>query len=617
MAEKIGILVAKNIECTLNHDVIDKITVNNQWLAFLPFLSHRREIYLTFQYGNGDERSTKLARIGGQDKAYYYESITLPVARVAEEFKITCYDGNNVGSILGFTKGTLGDSLNQKRPSNNNAGKVRKVQLGLTRDGEIVGEVAFSLMFLSMEVPRKKMRQIELNSLRGKIIGIMIIDNVKVKNFNGRNGYLRVMLGNEKASTKKYFKTNDKKCPYGIILPVVASPNFSMLLQIYYSRNEFGNRQILFTSQEEDLWLKLMNDGQVSVPEISFHTGGSLVATANFTISVHKSLNPLRLGSQDPTISPKPSESPSEMNNDDSFTNFSSSPSSRSEPISSLRVVCQKYMIVSPVPVGPHKTINNDANRKRVYLTIHTSTNFEFICKEHFVQSSFSNEIKHLGNLKSEYIVKWADLERYEDGGGIVVLENYGDSLDNVYPRFRESRDVLILFYNICEAVQFLYTHGVVHTNLCPSNILCNDTNMKLCGMEHVRFKDDVIYGSTSQQIQQQLTIGFTPPEFFNFNQEILYAEYNQDIFGLGAIFFLLYRKKLLYNDIEDLDSLCREFDNRINEEIPQYISNIIIKACKPNPQDRCKISELCKDVKMLLNQQYQQHSRGKRISDN
>src|SRR6185436_2486681 len=49
---------------TLNHDVIvHDVTVNNQWFEFLPFLSHRREIYLTFQYGDGDERSTKITRM--------------------------------------------------------------------------------------------------------------------------------------------------------------------------------------------------------------------------------------------------------------------------------------------------------------------------------------------------------------------------------------------------------------------------------------------------------------------------------------------------------------------------------------------------------------------------
>ncbi|CAG8600047.1 11244_t:CDS:10, partial [Diversispora eburnea] len=663
--EKTRILVVKNIKCTLNHNVI------NQRFGFF---SQKQEIYLTVQYGD-DEGSTKSARLRkGQDKkkkAYYTESITLPITKVSEEFKVTCYDGKDVGNILGVTKDTLKDALN-RRGAQDDVGKGRKVQLELSRGGEIVGEVTLYLMFLGVEAPRQQMRQIELESLRGTIIGVMIIDNIRIKNLNGHRGHLRVMLGDEKASTEKYFRTTDNtECPYAIVLP------------------------------EEDLWLKLMNGGQVSVPEISFYTGSSLAATANLKISMHKFLNPLQLlphteevlidlhelseanvmhlGSLTQkdkleylhhenddydriNISPvSPSNTtpesleqqsiPSDEDLDPSITqpvmqpmqqpmqqrmqqrippieiipiqsrqtststmdgrcdspsiySNSTSPSSLSKSIrstkskkldNSLRIICQRYVIVSPVSAGPHKTFNKNASRNRVYLAKHLFTDCDYICKEHFHPSSFSNEIKHLRNLKSDYIVKWADLERCEDGGGIIVLENYGESLDNIYHRFRKLHNIVELFYNICGAVQFLYNHGVVHTDLCPSNIICEqrtNTNIKLCDLEHVKFKDDVINGSTSQQ--QALTIGFAPPEFFNPNQEILYAEHNQDIFSVGAIFYFLYTKKLLYKDTEDLNSLCREFETKIKEEIPQEdISNIIIKSCRVNPEDRWGISEL------------------------
>ncbi|CAG8571620.1 3703_t:CDS:2 [Diversispora eburnea] len=251
MAEKVGILVVKNIKCTLNQNVI----AINQWRTFLPFLP-QREIYLTVQYGD-NERSTKPARLencqDGRKEAYYTESITLPIVKVAQEFKVTCYVGNDVDAIWGDTRDTLRDSLNENESPGNDVGNGRK---------ENVGGVTLYLMFLAMEAPKKRMRQ--LKALCGQMIGIMIIDNIKVKNLNGRKGCLRVMLGNEKASTEKYFNIVDKECPYGIILPVVASPNFSMLLQIYYSTTEFGSHRIFFSSQHEDLWIKLMYGGQVS-----------------------------------------------------------------------------------------------------------------------------------------------------------------------------------------------------------------------------------------------------------------------------------------------------------------------------------------------------------------
>ncbi|RHZ50842.1 hypothetical protein Glove_490g42 [Diversispora epigaea] len=729
--EQIGILVVKNIKCTLDNLIGPKFA----------FFSQKKEIFLKFEYGDGEghTKSAQLKRTQDKrKKVYCTESITIPVKKVAEEFVVTCCDGRDVGTLLGTAKDTLKDALN-KRVTDNDLGKGRKIQLELSREGAKVGEVSLYFIFLAMEAPREQMRQIELESLMGQTIGIMIIDIIKVKNLHGHKGHLRAMLGNEKASTEKYFNTTEKECEYGIILPVVASPNLSLLLQMYYSNTEFGSRRIFFNNQDEDLWLKLMNGGQVSVPEISFYTGNFLAATAKLKISMHKFLNPSQLlpNTEGVLINLTQTE-PSELselselseanvkqlgsfntrdklgylnrNNDvnelmnynpqhpfspsietetesleqkesisseelhiidmpmpmpmsiplhppirpqriptmpievtpnhsrhnsisetgdiyNSPSNYSTSPSSISKSFrsikrrnSALRIICQRYVIVSPVLPGPHKTFNKDANRNHVYLAKHLFTDSDFVCKEHFFQSCFTNEIKHLRNLKSEYIVKWADLERNEDGGGIIVLENFGESLDNVYHRFRKLQNILQLFSNICEAVQFLYNHGVVHTDICPSNIVCEhqrsntntSINIKICDLEHVKFKDDVINGFQ----QQALTIGFAPPEFFNTNQEILYAEYNQDVFGVGAILFFLYTKKLLYQNTEDLNSfnsLSRGFEARIKEEIPKdSISNMIIKACKPNPEDRCEISELCKDVKMLLN-----HGDSISVSDN
>ncbi|RHZ77229.1 hypothetical protein Glove_184g106 [Diversispora epigaea] len=206
-----------------------------------------------FNNGN-NERSTEPAQLKkGQDerkRAYYTESITLPVAKVAREFKITCCDKNDKnGRALGDTRETLTDALNKNGPPDNDVGKGRKVQLELFSNDGIVGKVILYIMFLAMEAPGEQMRRIEHKSLRGQMIGIMIIDDIKVKNINRHKGYLRVMLGNEKASTEKYLNTSDTECPYGIILPVA-----------------------------KDLWIKLMKGGQVSVPEISFSIGSILAA---------------------------------------------------------------------------------------------------------------------------------------------------------------------------------------------------------------------------------------------------------------------------------------------------------------------------------------------------
>ncbi|CAG8517037.1 2182_t:CDS:10 [Diversispora eburnea] len=705
MTDKIGILVVKDIKCTLNHNA-----TTSQRLASIR---RRREIHLAFQYGD-DEMFTRSVRpVKGQDKkkeTYYTESLTLPIAKIVEEFKVTCYDAS---TILGFTGDTLKNALSEKRPSDKDMDKGTKVKLNLIRGEETVGEVSFNLMFLAMDAPKEKMQQVKLESSRGQTIGIMMIDKIKVKNRYGHKGYLQVILDNEMASTENYYTTAERECPYGIILPVVATPDLSIKLQIHFSNFEVGNFRIYL---EENLWLKLMDGGQVSVPEISLYVRNNLSATVNLKISIHQPLNPLQLveeatlidfhgsGKTNPIkhslnhqdklesdsndddrkkISSQHSSSPpsttaeSLENSEDkstqlppmsrqtstTFTDYSrqststkstnsirrreimhasrnsfndrSLPSTATESTnsirrrgtmhtsrdslnpwrdtrdSSLRIICEKYLIISKISAGPHKTVNNNAFSNRVYLTKNIRTSSECICKKHFFESSFSNETKYLKKLQSEHIVKWVDLVPHENGGGFIVLEYFGESLDKVNFQFQKINSILQVFYNICEAVLFLHNKGVVHTDLCPSNIICAEpqrTNIRLCDLEHVKYVDEVI-----QFQQQPLTIGFTPPEFFIFNQDVLFAGFNQDIFGLGAILFFIYSKKLLYND---KNSLYREFDNRINEKIKEdYISNVIIKSCKPNPEERCEISELCEDETVINIKQHSQHSQHNRGS--
>ncbi|CAG8500025.1 9634_t:CDS:2 [Acaulospora colombiana] len=78
-----------------------------------------------------------------------------------------------------------------------------------------------------------------------------------------------------------------------------------------------------------------------------------------------------------------------------------------------------------------------------------------------------------------------------------IITKYYGESLETNLHLFNEKREILPVFWNICEAARWLHDNGVVHTSLNPSSILCKETDIrsiKLSDFENARYLDEQLY---------------------------------------------------------------------------------------------------------------------------
>lgn len=124
----------------------------------------------------------------------------------------------------------------------------------------------------------------------------------------------------------------------------------------------------------------------------------------------------------------------------------------------------------------------------------------------------------------------------------------------------------------VASALKELHTHGIIHRDVSPDNIfLCLNGNVKLIDFGAARFS-----ANEDSPMTIILKPGFAPPEQY---EKISAQGPWTDIYALGATLYLMLtgRKPEESTDRKTQDSLVPPHE--INPEIPENISNTIMKA--------------------------------------
>ena len=194
-----------------------------------------------------------------------------------------------------------------------------------------------------------------------------------------------------------------------------------------------------------------------------------------------------------------------------------------------------KYKVESLVGEGgmgavykaAHPTLNRHVIIKKLTLTEHSS----------FVER-FKREASILLDLHHEHIVQVYD--HFKEGNSYYIVMEFVDgvALDTLIKKRKTipSEAAILIFSEICSALQYAHDHQVIHRDIKPANILISKEGK-------VKLLDFGVATSMNESGEEELTkagmsIGtpsYMPPEQFNDAKNV---DNRADIYSLGVLFY-------------------------------------------------------------------------------
>lgn len=221
------------------------------------------------------------------------------------------------------------------------------------------------------------------------------------------------------------------------------------------------------------------------------------------------------------------------------------------------------------------------------------------VVSEDFVLRFFK-EAKFIGRLSHPNIVTVYDVGR--DHGTIYIAMEYlqGQPFNEVIRSGRLSIGQIIdIALQVANALGYAHEKGIVHRDIKPSNIiLTNEGDVKLTDFGIARAEDS----NAAQQTQTGVILG-TP--FYMSPEQVMGKKIDgrSDLFSLGVILYeLIVGRKPFKGD--HFTAIFRAITDdipvaplKIDNSIPQSLSDLIMKALSKNPDERFQTSKEMRDA--------------------
>ena len=219
------------------------------------------------------------------------------------------------------------------------------------------------------------------------------------------------------------------------------------------------------------------------------------------------------------------------------------------------------------------------------------------------------NEYKIAQPLDCPSITKVYSLENYRNSFALILEDFGGSSLDQLltnqtFPLTEVLRIAIVLI----DALDYLHRHSIIHKDIKPANIIINSTTGE------VKLTDFSISSRLQQENQSVSnpselagTLAYLSPEQTGrMNRSV---DYRSDYYSLGITLYQMLAGQLPFVTEDPMElihyhlakqplSLCE------SREVPQIISDIVMKLLAKNPEERYQSAAGLKfDLETSLNQ--------------
>ena len=164
--------------------------------------------------------------------------------------------------------------------------------------------------------------------------------------------------------------------------------------------------------------------------------------------------------------------------------------------------------------------------------------------------------------------------------------------------------EVIDIMQQLTSAISCAHDSNIIHRDIKPQNVLIEEDGI-------VKITDfGIAMALNSNELTQTNSVmgsvHYLPPEQANGKGATL----KSDIYSLGIVMFELLTGKLPFRGENAVEIAIKQMKNQIpsvcsiNENIPQSVENVILKACAKNPKNRYNtVKEMYADIETCLDE--------------
>ncbi|BAZ39677.1 two-component hybrid sensor and regulator [Calothrix sp. NIES-4101] len=243
-----------------------------------------------------------------------------------------------------------------------------------------------------------------------------------------------------------------------------------------------------------------------------------------------------------------------------------------------------------------------DGCRTQVYRGYRENDNFPVVIKvlknpypsfSELVQ--FRNQYAIAKNLNFPGIIYTYSLEPFQNGY-ILVMEDFGgislkDYFTNGTLHLKSLQEFLQIAISLCDTLDFLYRHHVIHKDIKPANILIHPQTKQV---KLIDFSiSSLLHKETQTIINPNLLEGtlayLSPEQTGRMNRGI---DYRSDFYCLGVTFYELLTGELPFSSDDPMELVHCHIAKiptglKNKEDIPQMLADIVMKLMAKNAEDR------------------------------
>lgn len=284
------------------------------------------------------------------------------------------------------------------------------------------------------------------------------------------------------------------------------------------------------------------------------------------------------------------------------------------------------YQVTEGTRIGQYEIIRkiDEGGMGAVYLAKRSDDSYEqnvaikllhADLQNEFSIQYFQSERQFLADLDHRNIARLLDGGTTNSGIPYLVMEyiNGKPLLDYAGDNDLDIKQRLLLFLQLCDAVDYAHQNLIIHRDLKPSNVMVTDKKgVKLLDFGIAKFEQSSVQSKDSKEIPSPLTLESASPEQLQDENITL----KSDIYSLGLILYKLLcgmspfsqymqnKESLIKAVLEVSPSMPSEMTDNIEakKQLKGELDSIVMKAMEKSPELRyASVSSLAQDIKNHL----------------